>query len=111
MYYLEWSLTLFVKFLPLDAATRFWDSYLLLGEAYCIRTALGILRLFAQDLRLMQMEDILPFLQNLPPDMDVDELFEAIDEISISPKHCEQVAKRINEDPNNPDPGAECMVS
>jgi hypothetical protein len=41
MYYLEWSLTLFVKFVPLNICARVWDSYLLLGEAFFIRAALG----------------------------------------------------------------------
>jgi hypothetical protein len=41
MFYLEWSLTLFVKFLPLNICARVWDSYLLLGEAFFIRAALG----------------------------------------------------------------------
>ena len=35
------ALTLYVKFLPLESATRLWDSYLLHGEVYCVRAALG----------------------------------------------------------------------
>lgn len=41
LYYFEWSMTIFVKFLPLDIAARIWDSYLYVGETYFIRSALG----------------------------------------------------------------------
>ena len=41
MYYFEWSLTLFVRYLPLDVCMRIWDSYLLLGEAFFVRAAVS----------------------------------------------------------------------
>lgn len=56
-------MTLYVKCLPLDVVARVWDSYLLLGEAFCIRTALGILKLFGKSLSRMDSEDIARFLQ------------------------------------------------
>jgi hypothetical protein len=63
IYYLDWALTLYVKCLPLDVVARVWDSYLLLGEAFCIRTALGILKLFGKTLSRMDSEEIARFLQ------------------------------------------------
>ena len=40
-YYLEWSLTLFVKFLPFNICARIWDSYFLVGESFFLRSSLG----------------------------------------------------------------------
>jgi|TARA_B100000513_G_scaffold7135_1_gene3378 hypothetical protein len=85
VYYFEWTLTLFVRFVPLDICTRIWDSYLLLGEAYFVRAALGILRLYGASLRAMEMEEIVRFLQHLPAGMDGDGLFMAIEDICITP--------------------------
>ena len=84
MYCLEWSLTLFVKSLPLDICIRVWDSYLLLGEVFFVRAALGLLCLYAETLRASEMEGILQFLQRLPEDIDADQLFATINEIQIS---------------------------
>ena len=67
IYYLDWALTLYVKCLPLDVVARVWDSYLLLGEAFCIRTALGILKLFGKTLSRMDSEEIARFLQVSKP--------------------------------------------
>lgn len=104
MYYLEWCLTLYVKFLPLDVATRLWDSYLLHGEAFCIRAALGILKMHAAELGEMEFEGILQFVQRLPADLNQNALFEAIDSIQITPEKCQRVVKRIT-DPASGQPG------
>ena len=96
-YYLEWSLTLFVKFVPLNICARIWDSYLLHGEAYFMRVALGLLRCYAETLASMEMEGILRFLQRLPPDIDEAALFRNIDDISITPESCERTIRRIEE--------------
>ena len=114
MYYLEWSLTLFVKFLPLNICARIWDSYLLSGESFFVRAALGLLRLFAPELARMEMEDILRFLQRLPGDMDEQALFAAIDEIPITPESLDRTIKRID-DPQGgkaaSSPSLECSPS
>ena len=101
MYYLEWSLTLFVKFLPLNICARIWDAYLLAGESYFIRAALGLLRFHAEVLGAMEeFEEVIYFLQRLPQDMDEAALFASIDEISITPASCERAIRRI-EDPSS----------
>mmetsp|Transcript_23365 Transcript_23365/g.53909 ORF Transcript_23365/g.53909 Transcript_23365/m.53909 type:complete len:115 (+) Transcript_23365:1122-1466(+) len=96
IYYLDWALTLYVKCLPLDVVARVWDSYLLLGEAFCIRTALGILKLFGKTLSRMDSEEIARFLQHLPQDLNQQELFSQIEEIRITPEECSQVVSRLS---------------
>mmetsp|Transcript_73546 Transcript_73546/g.148128 ORF Transcript_73546/g.148128 Transcript_73546/m.148128 type:complete len:461 (+) Transcript_73546:113-1495(+) len=105
MYYLEWSLTLFIKFVPLNICARLWDNYLLTGQSYFVRAALGILRIYADSLRKMEMEDIVSFLQHLPQDMDETALFSAIDEILISPGSCERATRRVDEPGSSPGSG------
>ena len=36
-----------IQALPLDVAIRIWDAFLLEGEVFIIRTAIGILRIYA----------------------------------------------------------------
>lgn len=55
-----------MKCLPLDIVVQVWDSFLVLGESFCIRTALGILKLFGSELSRMNAEQIQIFLQHLP---------------------------------------------
>lgn len=50
----DWLLSLFLDHLPLEACARIWDVFLLEGDAFLFRTALGILavlepRLFFPD--------------------------------------------------------------
>ena len=47
-FFVDWSLTLFSRAVPLAAAARVWDSCLLRGEVFCVQTALGVLRLYAE---------------------------------------------------------------
>jgi hypothetical protein len=95
MYYFEWSLTAFVKCVPLDICARIWDSYLLLGEAFFISAALGILHLYSEALSKMELEKILCFLQHLPQEMDESRLFAAIEEVAISPASFERAKRQI----------------
>lgn len=45
-YLIDWCLTLYSKYLPLDTAAVVWDRYLLEGEPYIYRVALAILKLY-----------------------------------------------------------------
>jgi len=48
MYLLDWNLSLFCKALPIEVAARVWDCYLLEGEVFIVRAALGLLRMHAK---------------------------------------------------------------
>jgi hypothetical protein len=67
------------KALPLEVAARMWDCYLLAGEVFILRGALGLLRLFAARLATLSMEKILPFLAHVPEEaLNVDDLMDNI---------------------------------
>jgi TBC1 domain family member 14 len=66
MFLLDWNLTLYSKALPLEAAMRIWDVYLLEGESMVLRAGLGVLRMYAMKLRKMTIEGIIRFLSRLP---------------------------------------------
>lgn len=73
---------LHLQALPLEAAARIWDCYLLEGEVFILRTALGILRMYAKKLCQASMEVIMKFLVHLPDDIDVDDLLQNIAQVS-----------------------------
>ena len=67
-------------------AARVWDNYLLDGEVFIFRCALGYIRLRQDSLRYAgSFEEIILTLQNVPQDIDGDELFANIAEIDVRP--------------------------
>ena len=84
MYLMDWNLALFSKALPLEAASRIWDCYLVEGEVFIIRAALGILKMFATILGSNKLEEIMAFLMHLPEDINVDELLSNIAQIKVT---------------------------
>jgi hypothetical protein len=50
MFLLDWHLSLFAKSLSLEVVTRVWDLFLVEGEVFLTKTALGILRMYAINL-------------------------------------------------------------
>ena len=49
-------MTLFTRCFPFHVTSKIWDNYLLIGQAFAVRTSLGILHLY-QD-HLINLEDI-----------------------------------------------------
>lgn len=94
LFFVEWTLTLFAKNVPLDAASRLWDGFLLDREWFLYRASLGasglragacggppshapapppgsrrpagILRMYQKQLMAMDMGAIMRFLKRLP---------------------------------------------
>ena len=64
MYMLDWLLTLYSRSMPLNVAARIWDCYLLEGEMFVFKAALGFLRLISADLLLLQFDEILGAMSN-----------------------------------------------
>ena len=84
LYLLNWLMTLFARSLELDMVTRIWDNYLLVGESFMIRSALGVLKVLSAQLIDMPFEDIMVILTHLhDKEIDEDELFEAIATIKV----------------------------
>lgn len=84
MFLVDWNLTVFTKALPLECAIRIWDSFLVEGEVFVMRAAIGLLRLYAPRLSQMTMESIAPFLMRLPEETNATDLFINISQIKIS---------------------------
>lgn len=96
MYLLDWNLSLFCKALPLEVAARIWDCYLLEGEVFIVRTALGLLRMHAPTMCVQSMEQIMKVLVHFPDDIDVDLILSNIDHIKISNKKYEQMRRKYD---------------
>jgi len=95
MYLMDWNLALFSKALPLEAAARIWDCYLIEGEVFIIRAALGILKMFATILGSNKLEEIMAFLMHLPEDINIDELLSNIAQIKVTDTWYERVRAKI----------------
>ena len=98
MFLLDWNLTLFCKTLPLEAAVRFWDSFLCEGEVYIVRTAIGLLSLYKDELLEKELEEIGRFLSNFPRDVDVEAMANSISKVSITGQKFESIynSRRID---------------
>ena len=75
-------MTLFTKYLPLEAATRLWDRYLIdPGRSHVFQIALGILAACEKVMLGEQLAGCLQALHKLPMDKGVTEeaVFAAID--------------------------------
>jgi len=84
MFLLDWFLSLFsMTFLDVDIISRIWDCFLLDGEVFAIKTAIGILKYFEVELRMQTFDGAIKFLKKLPNDIDEDTLFDIIDRISV----------------------------
>eukprot|EP01113_Clastostelium_recurvatum_P041754 TRINITY_DN6686_c0_g1_i2.p1 TRINITY_DN6686_c0_g1~~TRINITY_DN6686_c0_g1_i2.p1 ORF type:complete len:297 (+),score=73.68 TRINITY_DN6686_c0_g1_i2:541-1431(+) len=86
IYMIDWVLTIFSKALPLDTATRIWDSVFLEGELFIFQTALGVLKMFSSRIEASDFDETMTLLTHLPPDVDEGELFDAIMSVTVTPK-------------------------
>ena len=84
MFLMDWNLSLFSKALPIEVAARLWDCYLLEGEVFIIRAALGILKTYAARLAKRSLEGIMELLLHAPQDVCGDELMKNIEDIKIT---------------------------
>jgi hypothetical protein len=94
MFLLDWNLTIFSKALPLEAAMRIWDCFLLEGERFVVRAGLGILRMYAPILKSQSIEEIVKVLSRLPNEKSVDELMSHVDWIPINENKFEAVRQQ-----------------
>lgn len=84
LYMINWVMSLYCRALRLDLVTRIWDLYVLDGDVAVFRSALGILRLFMNQLLAMKFEDMAYFLSHIPSDeIDADEMLQSIRSIRV----------------------------
>jgi len=84
LYFMEWCMTLFCKRLALDVVGRVWDCYLVFGEEFVYRTAVGILTVLNSELIVKPFDACLKALSSLPQNITEGQLFAAIANIKIS---------------------------
>jgi len=94
-YLLDWFLTLFSKSLPIPIASRVWDCYLLQGEVFLFRCALGILLAHKKFLRTADFEECVCGLRRLAEDIDENLLFKCIKQISV-PKYVHDFLDKLS---------------
>ena len=85
IFLLDWILTAYSKPLPLDISSRIWDCYLLYGDFYLFKVALGILKMMEKRL-INQAFDSVAFDLTHLPSIDEDVLFDSISSIPLGEK-------------------------
>lgn len=97
----DWILTIFSRSFPLDIACRIWDCFLVEGQAFLFRAALGVLKLYELALLQSTFEQSLHFLNHIPKTIDERLLFQAIQGISITDKTLTSMLQR-EQQPSQP---------
>jgi len=83
MYMVGWIMSAYCRALPLDVVFRVWDGFILDGDAYLFRTALGILKYFEDTLLKSSFEECAFLLSHIPQDHIIsDVLFQKIRSLS-----------------------------
>lgn len=82
-YLIDWFFTLFTKSLPLDICSRIWDCFFVEGQIFLFVTALSIVNVNRAKLANADFETVITLLRLLPRDTNEDELFKAINKVSV----------------------------
>lgn len=82
-YLLDWFMTMFTHVLKVNVASRVWDGFLVEGEAFLHRAALGIIRRYERQFLATDFEGIVELLRRNPKDISEDELMESIMSITV----------------------------
>jgi len=85
-YLVDWFMTVFLKPLPVDIATRVWDLYLLEGEIYLFKVFLALLKMHSHQFETYPKEMCLNLLNRFPEDLDEEELFDTAEQYNLDPK-------------------------
>eukprot|EP00002_Diphylleia_rotans_P024859 TRINITY_DN4907_c0_g1_i7.p1 TRINITY_DN4907_c0_g1~~TRINITY_DN4907_c0_g1_i7.p1 ORF type:complete len:442 (+),score=84.70 TRINITY_DN4907_c0_g1_i7:46-1371(+) len=65
LYVVEWFMTIFARLVNLELSSRLWDVYVMDGEVFAFRAALGILKLLSPRLLKANFEQSLNILLNI----------------------------------------------
>jgi len=82
----DWFMTIFLKPLPLDVASRVWDIYFLEGEIFLFKVSLALLKMHSHQLESYPRELCMNLLTKFPKDLSEDALFEHISQFNLDPK-------------------------
>eukprot|EP01029_Cantina_marsupialis_P023951 TRINITY_DN604226_c0_g1_i1.p1 TRINITY_DN604226_c0_g1~~TRINITY_DN604226_c0_g1_i1.p1 ORF type:complete len:494 (-),score=127.66 TRINITY_DN604226_c0_g1_i1:437-1918(-) len=86
MYFFVWYMTVFMRAFPLEVVARLWDCFLVEGEVFLFKTAIGIIKLLEPTiLKMDEMHEILQLLNK--PDIIIEAiLMDTIGNIKMSPR-------------------------
>eukprot|EP00127_Corallochytrium_limacisporum_P000258 Clim_evm5s9 gene=Clim_evmTU5s9 len=85
MFVIDWFMTLYSKSLNIDLSSRIWDIYMLEGEGFLFRVAVGLVSFSADRIREAHgFDEALPHLARLPEGTDAEELFKTINSVKLS---------------------------
>ena len=73
-----------------DIIARIWDCFLLDGEVFAIKTALGILKYYDLELKMMTFDAAVKFLKKAPQSMNEKQLFNIIEGLQVSVREYEK---------------------
>lgn len=94
VYMIDWLLTLYTRCLPLDLAARVWDIFMVDGDLSLFRVAIGLMRLYRDEILRMDMEGLLRFLTHIPDDVQEDRLFDCILSTDIPQNHFRSLLRK-----------------
>jgi len=82
----EWWLTVFSKNFPVELSCRVWDCFLLEGESFLFRAALGLCLLLRESLVGRAMEDCHAVLMRSGESVEAEDFFRAVGGVKASSK-------------------------
>jgi hypothetical protein len=98
-YFLEWCITLFCKRLRLEVVGRVWDCYLVFGEAFVYRAAVGILAVLQDQLLGKSFEQCMRVLSDSAAEISEQQLFDVVGPIKLSDRLREKLVELQSKDP------------
>lgn len=95
LYLFDWLFTVFSRSLPLEVDLRIWDLFLRDGEAALILAALGILKMYEDQLLLYDFDHLASFLTGpMPESMSPDILTESMRSFDLSTTQIKEALKK-----------------
>ncbi|KAM3184154.1 hypothetical protein ACTXT7_008945 [Hymenolepis weldensis] len=95
LYLFDWLFTVFSRSLPLEVDLRIWDLFLRDGEAALILAALGILKMYEDQLLPFDFDHLASFLTGpMPESMSPDILTECMRSLDLSTAHIKEALQK-----------------
>ena len=112
MFLLDWFLSLFTTYLyylimtrraltisfrvltDVDVIGRIWDCFLLEGEVFAIKTAIGLLKYYELELKMIGFASATQFLKNPMQIKNEKHFFDMIDSLDIQPTEFQKILEK-----------------
>ncbi|CAG9335905.1 unnamed protein product [Blepharisma stoltei] len=100
IYATQWFMTLFIFSFKIDTVLRIWDCFLLEGPKIIFRVFLGFFKLYKNELRDLDFENLLMAIRRIETNLDADSLLRAAFSISLSRKELADIDREYQNSPN-----------